>query len=211
MALQFAIAYVWITEGLYDRDYVETHTVGFDWLEYEVMGGATGVVKTPEWAEAVCGVPSRIIKALARKWHRQATTVAHCNGGGYIRSAYSHEPARMEVVLLAMQALGKLGRNQFKFVEWGLYGADSQKAVPPSVPFGTLQAGYNGAQSPFVRFVPKTLIPQGIRAKEPFTWMGIPRPSMPRENQFREYRFPMTDDDPCLHMIWTDCPCWTTC
>ncbi len=211
LALQFAIAYVWITEGLYDKEYVETHTVGFDWLEWEVMGGENGVVKTPEWAEGVCGVPARLIRALARKWHKQATTVAHCNGGGYIRSAYSHEPARMEVCLLAMQGLGKPGRNQFKFVEWGLYGADSQKAVPPSVDFGTLQAGYNGAQSPFVRFIPKTLIPKGIRAKEPFTWMGIPRPSMPRENQFNEYRFPMKDGDPYLHMIWTDCPCWTTC
>ena len=211
LALQFAIAYVWISEDLYDKEYVQTHTVGFDWLEYEVMGGATGIAKTPEWAEGICGVPARLIRALARKWHKTATTVAHCNGGGMIRSAYSHEPARMEVCLLAMQGLGKPGRNQFKFVEWGLYGADSQKAVPPSVPFGTLEAGYNGAKSPFVRFIPKTLIPKGIRSKEPFTWRGIPRPGMPRENQFREYRFPMNENDPHLHMIWTDCPCWTTC
>lgn len=211
LALQFAIAYVWMTEDLYDKEYVQTHTVGFEWLEYEVMGGADGVVKTPEWAEEICGVPARVIRALARKWHKQATTVAHCNGGGYIRSPYSHEPARMEVCLLAMQGLGKPGRNQFKFIEWGLFGVENQKAVPPSVPFGTLRDGYNGFNSPFVRFIPKTLIPKGIRATEPFTWMSIPRPSMPRENQFHEYRFPASDTDPYLHMIWTDCPCWTTC
>ena len=29
-ALQLAIAYIWITEGTYDKEYVKTHTVGFD-------------------------------------------------------------------------------------------------------------------------------------------------------------------------------------
>ena len=29
-ALQLAIMYMWITEGTYDKEYVETHTVGFD-------------------------------------------------------------------------------------------------------------------------------------------------------------------------------------
>ncbi|MDD5703729.1 MAG: molybdopterin-dependent oxidoreductase, partial [Dehalococcoidales bacterium] len=29
-ALQLAIAYIWIIEGTYDREYVKTHTVGFD-------------------------------------------------------------------------------------------------------------------------------------------------------------------------------------
>lgn len=33
-ALMAAVAYVWMTEELYDRDYVDTHSVGFDWFEY---------------------------------------------------------------------------------------------------------------------------------------------------------------------------------
>ncbi len=28
-ALQLAIIYMWITEGTYDKEYVETHTVGY--------------------------------------------------------------------------------------------------------------------------------------------------------------------------------------
>ena len=38
-ALAIAIAYVWITEDLYDKDYVATHTMGFEtWRDY-VLGG----------------------------------------------------------------------------------------------------------------------------------------------------------------------------
>ncbi|MDR3052993.1 MAG: molybdopterin-dependent oxidoreductase, partial [Coriobacteriales bacterium] len=96
-ALQLGIAYTWIKENLYDKEYVETHSVGFDWFERYVMGGEDGVPKTPKWAEGKCGVPARQIKALARYWAARNVTICHCNGGGYIRSAFSTEPARLEV------------------------------------------------------------------------------------------------------------------
>ena len=67
-------------------------------------------------------MPSYTIKALARYWAAHAVSIAHCNGGSYIRSCYAHEPARLEVALLGMQGLGKPGANQFKFIEWTLYG-----------------------------------------------------------------------------------------
>ena len=50
-ALAMAIAYVWIKEGLYDKEYVKTHTVGFDAWKAYVMGESDGVAKTPEWQE----------------------------------------------------------------------------------------------------------------------------------------------------------------
>ena len=34
VALQLAIAYVWMTEGTYEKEYIDTHSVGFDWFEY---------------------------------------------------------------------------------------------------------------------------------------------------------------------------------
>ena len=49
-ALQLAIMYMWITEGTYDKEYVETHTVGFDKMKAYVLGEEDGVAKTPEWA-----------------------------------------------------------------------------------------------------------------------------------------------------------------
>ncbi len=65
-ALFFAIAYQWLQEGTYDKEYIETHAVGFDKFAAYVLGEEDGVPKTPKWAEEKTGVPSRIIKALAR-------------------------------------------------------------------------------------------------------------------------------------------------
>ncbi len=111
VALHLAIAYTWIENGWFDQEYVDTHAVGFDWVKYYVMGGEDGVPKTPKWAEAICGVPSRQIKALAKAWWKEATSISHVNGGSLIRSQFSAEPGRMEVVLMGMQGLGKPGRN----------------------------------------------------------------------------------------------------
>ena len=79
-ALQLAIAYVWLTEGTYDREYLDSHAIGFENFAYYVMGGEDGVPKTPKWAEKKCGVPAYTIKALARHWAKHAVSIAHCNG-----------------------------------------------------------------------------------------------------------------------------------
>ncbi len=52
VAMAMAIAYVWIKEDLYDKDYVETHTVGFDIWKAYLLGEEDGIPKTPEWQEA---------------------------------------------------------------------------------------------------------------------------------------------------------------
>jgi anaerobic selenocysteine-containing dehydrogenase len=111
-ALSLAIAYVWITEDIYDKDYVVTHTFGFDRFKEYVLGQEDGVPKTPKWAESLTGVPSRIIKSLAREWAHKRTSIIHMMGGGSIRGSYSTERARLEVLLLAMQGIGKPGRHQ---------------------------------------------------------------------------------------------------
>ncbi|MEM1557920.1 MAG: molybdopterin-dependent oxidoreductase, partial [Thermoproteota archaeon] len=103
VALYLAIAYVWITEGTYDKQYVETHTYGFEHFKKYVLGEEDGIPKTPKWAEQITGVPSRIIKALARLWASKPTSIFHCNGGPTIRGPYATEPARAEIYCLAMQ------------------------------------------------------------------------------------------------------------
>ena len=103
-ALQLAIAYVWLTEGTYYKEYVESHTIGFDWFEYYVLGKEDGIPKTPKWAEGKCGVPSYTIKAFARYWAQHAVSIAHADGGGMIRSPFSAEPARLEVVRVEVDA-----------------------------------------------------------------------------------------------------------
>jgi trimethylamine-N-oxide reductase (cytochrome c) len=114
-ALQVAIAHIWITEGTYKKDYMDTHTVGFEKFVDYVLGKEDGIPKTPKWASEKCGVPVRTIKALAREWAKKITAVAHYFGGSMVRAPYSHECARLEVVLLAMQGLGGPGVHQCRY------------------------------------------------------------------------------------------------
>ena len=41
-ALQLAIAYVWWSEGTYEKEYIDTHTEGFDWFVYYLSGEESG-------------------------------------------------------------------------------------------------------------------------------------------------------------------------
>ena len=202
-ALQLAIAYTWITEGGYNKDYIATHTFGFDKFEEYVLGKSDGVPKTPEWASPLCGVPASIIKALARDWASKKTSIAHGCGGSYIRSAYATEPARLEVLLLAMQGLGKPGVHQVVMSNFGF---------PGSVMTPNLRKAYRGhnpsAELP-KQIIPKTLIPEAV-LNPPISWYGTTRPWESVENQFVKYTYPV-DDCSEIHMIWTDSPCWITC
>ena len=214
-ALQAAIAYVWINEDLYDKEYIETHSIGFDWFERYIMGEEDGQPKTPEWAAPICGVPSRQIKALAHQWAKRKTSIAHGNGGSFIRSTYSHEPARFEASLMTMMGLGKPGRNIVKFIEWYMYGLPSQQPAPCYSSNMIVGAAYHGWDFQETKSsIPKTLVPKAILGdytdEKPLTWKGYTVCSWPRENQFKTYQYPIPGAQP-LHMIWTDTPCWTTC
>jgi len=202
-ALQLAIAYIWITEGTYDKDYVATHTFGFDKFEEYVLGKEDGVPKTPEWSSPLCGVPTQTIKTLAREWASRRTSIAHQAGGSYIRSAYSTEPARLEVLLLAMQGLGKPGAHQLIMSNFGL---------PRSIITPDLRAAHRGHDPSAAlpkQIIPKTLIPDAI-LNPPISWYSVPSMHAPVEDQFNKYTYPA---DGCseIHMIWTDSPCWMTC
>ncbi|MBF8267166.1 MAG: molybdopterin oxidoreductase [Dehalococcoidia bacterium] len=59
-ALALAMLHVIIKEGLYDREFVQGWTVGFDRLQEHVE------TFTPEWAEGKTGVPSPLIEEAAR-------------------------------------------------------------------------------------------------------------------------------------------------
>lgn len=211
-ALQCAIAYTWFKEGLFDREWVEAHSVGFDWFEYYIMGKEDGVPKTPAWAEPITGVPARQIKALARYWAKHAVSIGHCAGGGLIRAAYSSEPARLEVCLLVMQGLGKPGAGQVNFMDLGLFGIDDIYPLPRSECQPDMNSVYHGwaMLTEPVNFIPKTLIPQAIM-NPPVHWSGgHVIAGMPAQDQFIEWDFPQPGAGE-LHMIWTDSPCWQTC
>jgi len=113
-AMAFAIAYVWITEDLYDKEYIATRTTGFEkWRDY-LLGKEDGIPKTPEWQEKETTIPAKDVRALAREWASKKTYLAAgglAGFGGACRSALGIEWARSMVCLIAMQGLGKPGIN----------------------------------------------------------------------------------------------------
>ena len=209
-ALHLAIAYTWISEDLYDKAYVANHTYGFEEFEKYVMGMEDGIAKTPKWAAKICGVPSRIIKALARDWASNRTTIEHNCGGSLIRGPYSTEPGRLEVLLLAMQGIGKPGVHQAKIAEIVLAELDSPSPRPVMMPMA--MAAYRGwglvDQVP-KQFIPKTLIADAI-LNPPLSWYSTTLAVSPTQDQFVKYEYPVEGCSE-IHMIWTDTPCWTTC
>ena len=160
-ALALAIMHVWIEENTYDHDYVAKRTVGFEEFKRSVTGGRDGVPKTPEWAAEITGIKARVIRALAREWASKRTMLgAGGDGsmGGACREAYGHEWARLMVLLVAMQGMGKPGVNMwgttvggpldmsFDFPGYSRLGTERpvQKRHPPEEPgnAGPVEASY---------------------------------------------------------------------
>ena len=121
---------LWITEGTYDKEYVETHTVGFDKFRDYVLGEEDGIAKTPEWAAEKCGVPARIIRPWPGNGRPNGRPSLTATAGPCIRGPYATEPARLEVMLLGMQGLGKPGANQVKMIEWGRLSDQASIPMP---------------------------------------------------------------------------------
>jgi anaerobic selenocysteine-containing dehydrogenase len=215
-ALQLAVAYTWITEGTYDKEYLVTHSVGFDKFRDYVLGKEDGIPKTPGWASQKCRVPARIIKALAREWARKKTSISHFCGGGLIRGPYSHEPARLEVACLAMQGLGRPGVHQFTVVPPVFETLGGMSKVVPTA----LQGCPLGKKKPTImpitffprQIIPKTLIHKAIPGSQVTFW-GTGGIAAPVEDQFKKYTYPVPKSEGGSHirMIWSDTPCRSTC
>jgi molybdopterin guanine dinucleotide-containing S/N-oxide reductase-like protein len=200
-ALLLAIACVWITEGTYNKDYVATHTYGFDKFADYVLGKEDGVLKNPEWAAPLCGVPEHTLKALARDWASRTTSIVHNAGGSYQRGPYATEPARLEVLLLAMQGLGKPGVHQASLLMGS--GTPRGKVVPRLRPAFRGDARGKPAQSIY-----KPLLHQAI-LHPPVSWYSSSNFS-PVEDQFKKYKYPVEGGSE-IHMIWSDEGCFTAC
>lgn len=216
IAMHLAIAYTWITEGTYDAEYVATHSIGFEEsslpagapagssLKNYVLGVSDGIPKTPKWAEPICGVPSRTIKALARDWASNTTSTLHCNGGAMIRAPYSHEGARMEVILLGMQGVGKPGVNQIKFIE------AMSESLPAPVFHPSVASIYPGNTMRPVGAFPQNFWLEAV-SNPPITWWGPSRgPWSPLPDQFNQVIYPVPGKSE-MHMFWSDEPCQTAC
>jgi len=217
-AMAAAIAHVWITEGTYDQAYLDTHSIGFDeehlpegapagssWKSY-IVGLFDGIAKTPEWAEKITGVPSRVSKALASEWGSKPTAL-WAMWGGASRRAYAHEWARMLVVLQAMQGLGKPGVNIISTImslcgpydkrQVGLPGyADAGIRNPQicKIPYNHLMA------NPTEKILCCRLLEEAIN-NPPVTWKGGRLLNRNKDNFYKEYTYP-AEGAPEIHMMW---------
>jgi anaerobic dimethyl sulfoxide reductase subunit A len=112
-AMLSAMAYVMITEGLYDAEFVQGHCVGFDQSQmpagletaesYEdyILGKLDHTPKTPAWAEAITAVPRHTIARIAREYATLKPGVLY-QGYGIQRRAYGEQVVRAGCVLAAI-------------------------------------------------------------------------------------------------------------
>ena len=208
-ALYLALAYVWIVEGRYDKDYVKTHTVDFDTFQRYVTGEDDGIAKTPAWAEKITGVPTHTIRALAREWASKRTSLSVYFGGPKVRGTLSHLAGRLEAYVLAMQGIGRPGRQFLRTGAPSFYKR-SLAQVPryPDVdkkgialnPLIEYAIG-KGPKSPV--FVPRTLATEAILCPE-IKWRGTSAALAKTEDQFVQYHFPPSKDHPGIRVVWNE-------
>ena len=208
-ALYLAVAWVWIAEGLYDRDYVATHTVGFEQFKEHVLGRDDELPKTTQWAEKITGVPAHTITALAREWARRRTTLSVYFGGPKIRGTMSHLVGRLEAYVMAMQGIGKPGR-QFLRVGAPSFDKKALAQVPrypavdkTGVPFNPVLEYAIGRAPKSPVFVPRTLVADAV-LNPPVSWRGSTAALADSEDQFKAYQFPPAPDHPGIKMIWNE-------
>ena len=112
-AMMSAMAYVMVTEGLYDAEFVRTHCVGFDqsqmppgaeglesYKDY-LLGVFDGVPKTPAWAEKITTAPAETIARIAGEYATTKPAMLY-QGYGMQRRAYGEQVVRAGCVLAAI-------------------------------------------------------------------------------------------------------------
>ncbi len=210
-ALALAIAFTWITEDTYDKEYIAGRTVGFnEWKEY-VLGGSDGQPKTPEWAETETSIPARDIRAVARRWASKKTMLAAGGAGGQggaCRSAHGNEYARSMIALAAMQGMGKPGSNIWSttmgvpldtsfmfpgYAEGGISGDVDKSAAGYRWVYRMFSEGRgvtrNTHDSTEGQAVPRLNIPEAIM-HERLRWRGKGFCGSSIESQLQEYEYP---------------------
>jgi anaerobic selenocysteine-containing dehydrogenase len=105
-AMMMAVLHTLITEDLIDRAFIEEYSHGFDMLESYILGGVDGEPKTASWAEGICGVPSAVIRELAKRYGVTHPT-ALIPGASIQRTIGGEEAIRMAIAL--QTATGNLG------------------------------------------------------------------------------------------------------
>lgn len=120
-AMLAAMAYHIFDQDLQDQDYIDRFVLGMDkgtmpdWAQDKenfrdyIMGTYDGQPKTPEWAEAICGVSAADIRKLAEMYATTKPAALKASWGPG-RNAYGEQYSRMAAAVQAMTGnIGVLG------------------------------------------------------------------------------------------------------
>ena len=141
LALLLALINVLIEEELYDADFVDNHTVGFDQLADEIIN------YTPEWAEKVCDIPAKTIVRLAREMAQEKPrALVHRGYHGAFGAQYLNSFQTTRALAIVNALLGNINRKG------GTYFAKSASLgeLKPKhpVPEGSLMSKLEGTGTP---------------------------------------------------------------
>ena len=124
-AMAEAIAYVWLTEDTYDKEYVATHTIGFEEFKKHILGENRSGRRNGRRKSAM------FRNMLLRAWPGNGLPSARCWPA--VPAAASPAPAarlmgrngpRLMIYLQAMQGLGRPGVNIWGTTMGPPYNAD---------------------------------------------------------------------------------------
>jgi biotin/methionine sulfoxide reductase len=138
VALMLGLAHTLVEEGLHDEDFLDRYCAGWEEFAAYLFGRADGKPKDAAWAAAICGIPAREIKGLARRCAGRRTLVT-CSQS-LQRAEHGEQPVWMGVVLAAL--LGQIGLTGGGFAY--ALGSTSNTGKPPlAVPLPAMPTGRN--------------------------------------------------------------------
>ena len=154
--LMLALAYVLLTTGTYDSEFIERCTVGFDEFERYVLGNSDGIPKDPQWAFQLCGVDPREIVSLAERMANNRTVVNVSYS--LQRSAHGEQPVWLGIVLASL--IGQIGLPGGGFA-FGLGSMGNNGSTPMSIRQPSLPQGNNAVSTyiPVAKFSEMLLNP----------------------------------------------------
>jgi len=132
LALLLAMINVMVKEGLYDKEFVQKKTVGFEQLDDEIIN------YPPEWAEKVCEIPASTIVRITREMvQAKPKALIHRGYHGAFGAQYLNSFQTVRALAIANALLGNI--NQ----EGGIY-------FPQTAQLGELQPKHPVPKGPEV-------------------------------------------------------------
>lgn len=164
-ALALAMLHVIITEDLYDHEFVENHTLGFDELSAHVR------TFTPEWAEAITRIPAGHIRDVSRIYAKSEAACIQW-GNAIDMSASSFHTGRAALILSAVSGhLDAPGGDAI----WVFPENVRMKSIFANLDFGGMQflppektVGVDGKKYPMCLIVHPPMFWQSIITGDPY-------------------------------------------